>query len=418
MKKYSLLLLVIIAPYLISCSGTGFSMKEVANFSSSQGTDPNGNYPYPTPTPSPTPIQAAKNVLPVSVGNCGANTYVNEPCVSVTICTPGTNNCQTIPNILLDTGSYGLRIFKSVVNVPLTQITDNVGRQLAECAKFVIGADWGPVQIADVVLGQQGPARVPIQLIDAAFPGLPNDCQNPDTSPQQAGFNGILGVGLFTEDCGQTCVTNANNRVYFLCAGITCAGTTVPILQQVSNPVSFMPADNNGVILQLPALPNNEAGSLTGSLILGIGTQANNTMGGVTVFPADGNGYVRIQFNGQTYNTAFIDSGTNTIAFAGPAGLTACPSSSIANGFFCPASTTSYAATVMGANGTGISTVNFQVGNADTILRTQGVTISNRLGSSFPGAFDFGLPFFFGRSVHVAIEGKNTPMGVGPYKAF
>ena len=36
--------------------------------------------------------------------------YSNEPCATVTICQPGTGNCSTINNILIDTGSYGLRI--------------------------------------------------------------------------------------------------------------------------------------------------------------------------------------------------------------------------------------------------------------------------------------------------------------------
>jgi hypothetical protein len=36
---------------------------------------------------------------------------------------------------------------------------------------------------------------------------------------------------------------------------------------------------------------------------------------------------------------------------------------------------------------------------------------------SVPG-FDWGLPFFFGRTVYTAIEGQSTPAGVGPYFAF
>lgn len=34
------------------------------------------------------------------------------------------------------------------------------------------------------------------------------------------------------------------------------------------------------------------------------------------------------------------------------------------------------------------------------------------------GGFDWGLPFFFARYVYVAIDGKNTPSGQGPYWAF
>jgi hypothetical protein len=33
-------------------------------------------------------------------------------------------------------------------------------------------------------------------------------------------------------------------------------------------------------------------------------------------------------------------------------------------------------------------------------------------------SFDWGLPFFFGRTVFTAIEGMSTPGGTGPYFAF
>jgi hypothetical protein len=32
--------------------------------------------------------------------------------------------------------------------------------------------------------------------------------------------------------------------------------------------------------------------------------------------------------------------------------------------------------------------------------------------------FGWGLPFFFGRTVFLAIEGQPTPAGAGPYYAF
>ena len=58
------------------------------------------------------------NVMALSVNGteCGTSaSYPNKPCVSVTICTVDGSSCQTVNNILLDSGSFGLRVFKSAL---------------------------------------------------------------------------------------------------------------------------------------------------------------------------------------------------------------------------------------------------------------------------------------------------------------
>src|ERR1019366_4359110 len=54
-----------------------------------------GNPPPPT----------VNNVAPISVNSGILNDYANGVFVSVMVCVPVTSNCQTIDNILLDTGS-------------------------------------------------------------------------------------------------------------------------------------------------------------------------------------------------------------------------------------------------------------------------------------------------------------------------
>lgn len=173
---------------------------------------------------SSTPINissSASNVLAVTVGGCGYG-GVNMPCVSITICKPGsTSECQTIPNILVDTGSFGLRIFSSKISVNLTQITDsNYGNSVAECAAFGSANTWGPLKTADIYLtGLSGEPKVtaPIQVINSNFSNYPSTCVSPETSPSSSGFNGILGVGVLTYDCGTACASIEQNETYYSC---------------------------------------------------------------------------------------------------------------------------------------------------------------------------------------------------------
>ncbi len=64
----------------------------------------------PSSPPANTVAQSATpNVQPISVTKIATGTR-NMLQTSVTICVPGTNTCQTIDNIQVDTGSQGLRI--------------------------------------------------------------------------------------------------------------------------------------------------------------------------------------------------------------------------------------------------------------------------------------------------------------------
>jgi hypothetical protein len=72
-------------------------------------------------------------------------------------------------------------------------------------------------------------------------------------------------------------------------------------------------------------------------------------------------------------------------------------------------------ATVIGTNGARAD-VPFVVENASRL--PAGTAAAHLGGTDLGGTFDWGLPFFFGRTVFVAITGRGTPAGPGPFWAF
>jgi hypothetical protein len=376
------------------------------------------------------------NVMAITVNGslCSAATssgYVNKPCVSVTICTPGTSTCQVVTDILLDTGSYGLRIFKQALSVSLP----NSG-SLAGCVFFGDGSsEWGPIKMASVILGNEPAVQMPIQVVDATF-GTPTGCGTPDVMPSDAGFNGILGVGLLAQDCGAACVSSPDVGMYFTCNGTVCSGTTVPLASQVQNPVAVLTADingvrdNNGVLVQLPSVPLGGQPSVNGSLILGIGTRPNNSPAAVTAYPANiANHFPEFAttLNGKSF-TSFIDSGSNGLFFSAtnaslasqlPPCLPLPPNSNAY--FYCPSATVPLTAVNTGFPNSPSGTVPFQIGNFNSLTSTSDNVFSELGGNGSGNEFDWGLPFFFGKNVFVGIEGTSSPLsppGNGPYWAY
>jgi hypothetical protein len=366
---------------------------------------------------------SGSNVMSLSVNGPGcSNTYPNKPCASVTICEPGTNNCVTVNDLLVDTGSYGLRVFKSALgSLSLPQVVNASSVPVAQCVHFGDGSsDWGPVATADVVMGGESAVTTPIQVIDSTYFSGHYNCANPDTSPADAGFNGILGIGLFAQDCGAGCATTTNNGIYFACSGSSCSSTRLAVASQVQNPVSLLPTDNNGVILELPSIAATGAASTSGYIIFGIGTQSNNVPGNVQTFAADPQTAQFVtSFNGHTYRS-FIDSGSNGLFF--PSGVVADCGGSLA-GWFCPSSQTLLTATNSGYTGSPSGSFEFQVVSMRDLLNNPGAwvfpSMSGSSGSGgLNGLFDWGLPFYLGRNVYLGIEGTSSTLGTGPYWAY
>ncbi len=360
---------------------------------------------------------------------------VNTLFTTVTVCVPNSSTCQTIDHVQVDTGSSGLRLLSSAAGGELTltlpQQTDTNSNPLAECAQFAIGVNWGPVVSADVKIAGEAAAAQAVQVIGASsYSTIPSGCSGSGTVQDTIasfGANGILGVGAFVSDCGPEC-DQAGNTVYYSCPTATsCTSVGVAEANQVSNPVAAFAADNNGVIIELPAVPTAGATTLTGSLIFGIDTESNNALGGAQVFTiSDDFGYLSTTYNGTTLTNSFIDSGSNAFYFD-DSSITLCPtgSNAPASGFYCPTSTLSLTATIVGTNSVS-DAVSFSLVNAQNLLETSSVPTASDIGApnmsttNFNGslAFDWGLPFFYGRTVYTAIAGANTSAGLGPFIAF
>lgn len=362
------------------------------------------------------------NVQPIQVSFGPANNLVNGLYTSVTICVPGTANCQTIDGVQVDTGSVGLRLLASRVSLPLPRKTDGGGNALANCASYADNSyTWGPMATADVRMAGEQAMSVPIQLIGAAaFAGAPDDCSSGGTAADTVSAlsaNGILGLAVFRQDCGAACTGGRVPAVYYSCpVASACTATAVPLQSQLQNPVWLFPQDNNGVLVTLPAVPSGGAPTVAGSLIFGIGTQANNALGSAKVYTTDDVGNFSTLFEGTTYSSSYLDTGSNGIYFqdSDTISLPACPDGD--SDFSCPPTTVSLTATTVGHNGVS-ATVAFSVANAEALFNSNNAAFNDLAGPD-TGDFDWGLPFFLGRPTFIAIEGQSTSGGTGPYWAY
>jgi hypothetical protein len=374
-------------------------------------------------------VPDTSNVMTITVNGalCDPNTsagYPNKPCVQVTLCDPNTLACQTINDVLLDTGSYGFRVFKSVLTLPLQQVASGTG-SLAECVQFAdFSSLWGPVMLANIKLGNEPQVQVPIQVVDASFAAIPSSSRcapftdtsgithTTDQTPSDAGFAGILGVGPRGPDGG----------LYYSCTGASCSPASTA--NQVTNPVSLLPQDNNGVIVHLPVVLPGGTNTATGSLILGINTatHTNNVLStsSATILPTDNSG--DLDTNNGLQN-GFLDTGSNGIFFAGSLTLCSSNPNDPLSSWFCPASLTTLSATNAGISGTNSTTFNYQIGNFLSLTSVASDKVFVELGGPSNFGFDWGLPFFYGRSVFVGMTGKSANLSTlpnvnGPFVAY
>jgi hypothetical protein len=403
LRIFSLLAIFLAFTFLVACGGGSSSSSSSSTTASNQVIAASG--------PNVT-------ALSVNGGQAGID-YADAAFTSVTVCVPGTTTCQIIPNILVDTGSSGLRILSAALSVTLPQQTSG-GNPVVECFPFVSGYTWGPVQTADVEMASEKASAVPIQVLSDTDFTAPSSCTSEGASSDtldSLGANGIVGVGLFTQDCGPYCETvqtaAGDPNLYFECtSAAACQPIGESLTQQVPNPVTLFATDNNGVIIELPSVAATGEPTVSGSLVFGIGTESNNALGTATIYTANDEGNFTTTYSGTVDSASFIDSGSNGLYFSST--ITQCGSTSNAPGFYCPTSTENLSATNQGANGAS-GTVNFSIANAVNLFSNDDFAYGNLGGTFSTGDFDWGLPFFFGRNVFTGFQSTTYANGYWAY---
>ncbi len=363
------------------------------------------------------------NVVSVSIrqrSSAGGVSTANTPFVAVTVCNSATGNCLTVQNVLVDTGSAGLRLFASSAlnSLNLPNIAASSGGDLAACAQFASGYTWGGMRQAQVhINGAMTNGPIPIEVIgDPSVPQTaPQSCQGggQDFSGQLSGVvNGILGISNFQYDCGSACAPPDPSQsppppipaVYYACGATSCSRTTAPLSSQGINPIAaFQSGYNNGSILTLPAAPlpwGSQAA--TGTLVFGISTLPNNQLpAGAQVYPLDGYGNLSITVNGSA-GTGFIDSGSNGYYTA--LNLPACTQSV---GFYCPSPAANVALQL--SSGSAASSTSITIASADAMFTTGNAALPALGGTAaVTGMVDLGLPFFYGRPIATGLQSLYT----------
>ncbi|QQC65430.1 DUF3443 domain-containing protein [Paraburkholderia ginsengisoli] len=381
---------------------------------------------------------AGDNTMPVRVDKSSNN--VNVLLASIKVCVPGSQSpdqCVTVDNMLVDTGSTGVRIaaraIPSIAPLLLTQVgaADDASGALpiAECMPFASGYTWGSVKRADIGMGGKTASNLPIQLIDDGAFDIPDSCTDYGGSDMGAlpdladladySINGIIGIDNFTSDSADAVKTAIPGNYYYCTAKDNCISTRVVATKQVANPVAAFATDNNGTVIRLPALTAGGQTSVTGQLVFGVNTRQNNAMPArPTVLAVDKHGTFTTQYQGQVFNRSAIDSGTNNYAF-GDQAITHDPDAL----WYLPPGTLQLTATMEPTDGSSAPVqMPFSIGNAYDLMATGNAALDN-VGSYFAGTtgnrmFLWGLPFFYGRSVYTVIGAAKIGQRTGPFVAF
>ncbi|MGF6570736.1 hypothetical protein ABH945_002847 [Paraburkholderia sp. GAS333] len=428
-KKTGWLVAVLATITLAACGGGSASSTDIG-WDASPDWSISPNNPS---TPTVTVPATGDNVVPVQVNSSMGN--INTLFVSIKVCIPGKRNptqCVTVDNMLVDTGSTGVRIgawaIPSLAPLLLTQAgatDDKLGTSpIAQCMPFASGYTWGAIKRADILIGKKTADNLPIQVIADGAYATPADCVSyggADLGSVAAmGANGIVGIDNFTGDSLDALTTAVPGLYYYCLSRNNCISTRMEESKEVTNPVFMFTSDNNGTVIRLPALPAGGRASVDGQLVFGVSTQQNNMLpANATVLAVDKYGTFTTQYQGRVMNRSAIDSGTNGYGFQDETIPTA---GAFPYSWYIPSSKLNLYATMEATDGTGTPlAVPFSIENA-RVLAATGYAAFDTIGAYFASSnnnmFLWGLPFFYGRDVYTVISYAKIGQRTGPFVAF
>lgn len=331
----------------------------------------------------------------------------NRLVVSVKICEPGSSRCATIDNVMVDTGSTGLRLEASAVpswlNLPPFLGPDH--RQMAECLHFVHDDAWGFLYRGDVHMGGLTAAGLPLQIIADGNAPQPASCPVSTVHPTS---NGTLGLSPDLTDCRGACRQNFSRPGVYTCGN----GTCVPIQGKVGpayrllNPVAALPKHNNGVVFDLPASPAEGAAEIAGTLTFGVETSDNNRLNASRFLRLDERDHFTTVYDGLGYPESYIDSGTETFVLADDL-LPRCGGMGRA---YCADPERQLEAVMVGNDGARLP-MRFAVGDYRSSRQHRVGASGNVAVAADPAsrAFVWGAPFFLGKRVSIVLDGMSIP---------
>jgi hypothetical protein len=360
----------------------------------------------------------------MKVTSSASSTSLNQPVIDIKICKSGTANsasptCITISNILVDTGSYGLRISSSAIsNAALLStpvIAPNSSNQVMECAQFGSGYIWGGIYKVDLQLGSSfalTASNLNIQVGDSTTNGSSNCSQSAGSDlsiRNNLGANGIIGIGALLQD--------TSSATYYSCTTSgSCATLTPDTSNGLFNPISQLSYGsgtyNNGYVVDFSGTSTTTpSGSTQGVLTYGINTFTNNQ-------PASSAQVIKLNSSLEfttTYNssrlTSIVDTGSNALFFNTSA-MSACQTD---NAFYC-GSLTNQTAILSDYRQNSIS-ITFNVSSYDPSKQVQ-PQLGGSTGS-FGLGFDWGLPFFFGKTIYFGIQEQSNSLNqTAPFFMF